>query len=148
MTPKPGIVVSPERWYQPIPPIAYTANFRATAEWTIGLKVHACMLQVFAVHAEIPGEVNSSADNKMADIIDEGTQVSLRGANTTTHIEAPFAVILGMRCGPCLMPEESDIQVWMEEPKLFGWTAEYDVSGRLPCWRFVSSNSSKIIRSL
>jgi len=52
---------------------------------------------VFAVHADILGEVNSCADNKMAAIIDEGTQVSLREANTTSHIEEPFAVILGVR---------------------------------------------------
>jgi hypothetical protein len=84
----------------------------------------------------------------MSAIIDEGTQVSLWEANTTTHIEEPFAVILGMRCDPCLMPEESDIQAWMGSRKLFGQIAGYDVSGRLPCWRSVSSNSSKIIHNL
>jgi hypothetical protein len=43
------------------------------------------------------GEVNSSADHKISAIIDEGTQVSLREADTTTHVEEPFAVILGVR---------------------------------------------------
>ena len=40
MTPVPGVVVSPERWFQPIPPIAYVPNFSPKGKGILGLKVH------------------------------------------------------------------------------------------------------------
>jgi hypothetical protein len=52
---------------------------------------------VFGVHAEILGEIISSADNKIRAIIDEGSQVSLWEADSATHVEEPLAVILGVR---------------------------------------------------
>ena len=51
----------------------------------------------FGVDAEILNEILSSTDNKIPSVIDEGTQVSLREANSTTGVEEQFAVILGMR---------------------------------------------------
>jgi len=38
-TPVPGVVVSPERWYQPMPPITYAPNFDANGKCTIGFTV-------------------------------------------------------------------------------------------------------------
>ena len=51
----------------------------------------------FTVEREVIVEVDSAADDKIAPVVDKGSQVSLRKADAPTYVKEPSALVLSVR---------------------------------------------------